>query len=114
MSSSHDDAKMAGMEDRSAIAWLARRVGFGLAPGQLDALAALGVGGVLDLMFDPDGHGAAPAPDPWDHLHLEDYDPKSSAQVLRRASVDAWLAAMLTTPRPLQEWVRWFWHGHFV
>src|SRR6185295_14016783 len=45
---------------------------------------------------------------------LAGYDPQDSAGLLRRASVEAWLAAMFVTPRPLEEWMRWFWHGHFV
>ena len=105
---------MVGMDDRSAIAWLARRVGFGLGPGELDTLAAVGVSTVLDHLLDPDGHGVAAAPDPWRSLDLAGYDPQDNAGLLRRASVEAWLAAMFVTPRPLEEWMRWFWHGHFV
>ena len=32
----------------------------------------------------------------------------------QRALIDGWLMAMAATPRPFEEWMRWFWHGHFV
>ncbi|MGZ4681018.1 MAG: DUF1800 domain-containing protein [Acidimicrobiales bacterium] len=102
------------MDDRSAIAWLARRVGFGLGPGELDSLVALGVPSVVDRLVDPDAHGIAAAPDPWRSLDLAGYDIHKSGGPLRQASVEAWLQAMFVTPRPLEEWMRWFWHGHFV
>ena len=40
------------VDDRSAVAWLHRRIGFGLALDELDRLAALGAGAVLDRLFD--------------------------------------------------------------
>ena len=58
------------MDDRTAIAWLARRAGFGLAPGQLDQLVAAGLSTTLDRWLDPSAHGVAPAPDPWAGLDL--------------------------------------------
>ncbi len=69
---------------------------------------------VVDHLVDPGAHGVAAAPDPWRSLDLAGYDPQDGAGLLRRASVEAWLAAMFVTPRPLEEWMRWFWHGHFV
>ena len=76
MDSSHDAAIVGHMNDRSAIAWLARRVGFGLGPGELDALAAAGVSAMIDRLVDPDAHGVEPAPDPWQSLDadLASYD----------------------------------------
>ena len=103
------------MDDRTAISWLGRRAGFGLRPGELDAAVALGVDAVVDQLIDPDAHGVAAAPDPWTGLDLGFYrpgDPGASAQ--RQAVIRAWLDAMIATPRPLEEWMRWFWHGHFV
>lgn len=102
------------MDDRGAIAWLHRRIGFGLGPGELDRLTALGVDAVLDRLVEPDAHDVAPAPDPWTGLDLAPIDPASATPQQRRAPIAAWLAAMATTPRPLEEWMRWFWHGHFV
>jgi uncharacterized protein (DUF1800 family) len=107
------------MDDRSAIAWLGRRAGFGLGPGELDAGTALGVGAVIDRLVDPDAHGVPAAPDPWASVDLDAYDRGDGqngdrAGLVRRASVQAWVDAMFVTPRPLEEWMRWFWHGHFV
>src|SRR6478752_6550086 len=38
---------IAPVDDRSAVSWLARRAGFGLGPGELDAATALGADTVL-------------------------------------------------------------------
>jgi uncharacterized protein (DUF1800 family) len=97
---------------REQIAWLYRRVGFGLAPGQLDELEALGVDRVLDLVVDPDAHGVEPNPDPWARLSLT--GDQSALRQEGRAAVAAWIAHLGTAPRPLEEWIRWFWHGHLV
>jgi uncharacterized protein (DUF1800 family) len=104
------------MNDRAAIAWLARRTGFGLAPGQLDELSAAGLGATLDRWLEPDAHGVAPAPDPWAGVDLSVTRPQGKGGYNRqqRAVIGAWLTAMVRTPRPFEEWMRWFWHGHFV
>lgn len=102
------------MDDRAAVAWLHRRIGFGLAPGELDRLAALGADTVLDRLLDPDAHGVDAAPDPWADLDLRGYDPATATRDQRIAPIAAWLVAMVSTPRPLHEWIRWFWHGHLV
>jgi uncharacterized protein (DUF1800 family) len=101
------------VNDREKIAWLHRRVGFGLAPGQLDQLEAKGVDAVLDELVDPDGHGVPAAPDPWAKADYSSTDPKMLRQQATQA-IGLWLTAMTETPRPLVEWMRWFWHGHFV
>ena len=102
------------MDDRSALAWLARRAGFGLAPMELDAQVVAGVASTLDRLVDPDRQGVAPAPDPWATLDLSGIDPRNVSNELRGGVISGWLGAMATTPRPLMEWMRWFWHGHFV
>jgi len=114
------------MTDRATIAWLLRRAGFGMAPGELDQAVADGVTATIDRLVDPDGHGVAPAPDPWDgvDLALPGIGPGASAQARRAArqdqrdkalqAVEAWLDHLVTTPRPLHDWMAWFWHGHFV
>src|SRR4051812_22163090 len=101
------------VNDREKIAWLHRRVGFGLAPGQLDQLEARGVPAVLDGLLDPDAHGVPAAPDPWDGVDFGEYDPRQDRKYFP-LTIGPWLKAMATTTRPLQEWMRWFWHGHFV
>jgi uncharacterized protein (DUF1800 family) len=111
---------------REAVAWLHRRAGWGLAPGELDARAADGVAATIDRLVDPDGHGVPTSPDPWADvdLTLPAVGPHTSqadrAQLRARAreqteqSIEAWLDHLVATPRPLMEWMAWFWHGHFV
>src|SRR5262245_58791752 len=106
------DRILQDVNEREQIAWLYRRVGFGLAPGQLDGLQVRGVGAVLDELVDPDQHGIATAPDPWAGIDFGTFDPKLARQYFTQ-SVGSWLRAMAATPRPLHEWMRWFWHGHF-
>jgi len=112
--------------DRQSIALLARRAGWGLAPGELDAQVAAGVSDTIDRLVDPDSHGLPPAPDPWDGLDLTPQRPgpnatqaeKQQARQIERqqseAAIGAWLDHLATTPRPLEDWMAWFWHGHFV
>lgn len=102
------------MDDREAVAWLVRRAGFGLAPGQLDELVGLGVDATLDELVDPDAAGVTPAPDPWADLPLAARDPGEDRRREAVAVIRAWLAAMGATPRPLEERMRWLWHGHLV
>jgi uncharacterized protein (DUF1800 family) len=100
------------VNEREQIAWLYRRVGFGLAPGQLDELAAKGVERALDELLAP----APSAPDPWVGLDLSAYDPQGGGQNrgLVTGVISRWMVAMATSPHPFDEWMRWFWHGHFV
>jgi uncharacterized protein (DUF1800 family) len=117
---------MAATADRATIAWLHRRAGFGLAPGELDARAADGVAATIDRLVDPDQHGVPAAPDPWQDVTLSapqhrqglsPADKKALRQQLRAegvAAIGAWLDHLATTPRPLEDWMAWFWHGHLV
>jgi uncharacterized protein (DUF1800 family) len=112
--------------NRLAIAWLHRRAAWGLAPGELDERLADGVNTTIDRLLDPDGAGVPAASDPWTSVDLS--VPKSGRnpstaqkaqirQQVRRqgmAVIDAWLDHLVSTPRPLQDWMTWFWHGHFV
>ncbi len=102
------------MDERETIAWLYRRAGFGLAPGQLDDLEARGVGAVIDELVDGDQAGLAPNPDPWAAVTFHDHRLQEFRVADRIAAIRAWVLAMATTPRPTEEWLRWFWHGHLV
>ncbi len=102
------------MDERGKIAWLTRRAGFGLGPGDLDRLESQGVDAVLDDLVDPDGRGVAVAPDPWVGIDLSVDGQAAPAKKNRGEIPLAWIAAMASTPRPLEEWMRWFWHGHLV
>ncbi|HEY2813492.1 MAG TPA: DUF1800 domain-containing protein [Acidimicrobiales bacterium] len=115
--------------DRQVIAFLHRRAGWGLAPGELDARTNDGVSATIDRLVDPDAHGVDPAPDPWQGVDLTLPDPgtlgpnasvdqrQAARQQLRQQgllAIEAWLDQLATTPRPLVDWMTWFWHGHFV
>lgn len=103
---------MGGVDDRTAIAWLHRRVGLGLAPGELDRLVPLGVDAVVERLLAPDANGVKKEPDPWAPLGLT-YD-RDNAREQAKAAIAAWIPAMAATPRPTESWLTWFWHGHFA
>ena len=117
---------MAAEADRQTIAWLHRRAGWGLGPGELDARATDGVQATIDRLVDPDHHGVPKSPDPWANADLEvpnvrESDSsaahKQARDHLRRegeSAIEAWLDQLIATPRPLVDWMAWFWHGHFV
>ncbi len=90
-------------------------MGFGLAPGELDELSAAGLSTTVARWMDPGANGVAAAPDPWAGVELSVIRPHGRrAGVEQRALIGSWLQAMMSTPRPFEEWMRWFWHGHFV
>ena len=94
-------------------ALLARRVGWGATA-------------TVEELVDPDAHGVAATPDPWAGIDLtparpgpnaSDADRKAARQTERQQSetaIGAWLDHLASTPRPLEDWMAWFWHGHFV
>jgi uncharacterized protein (DUF1800 family) len=112
--------------ERTAIALLHRRAGWGLAPGELDARVRDGAQATITRLVDPDASGIAASPDPWDGIDLTPQRPGPNAsqaekqqarQVERQQSetaINAWLDHLTVTERPLEEWMAWFWHGHFV
>jgi uncharacterized protein (DUF1800 family) len=118
---------MPAADDRRTIAWLHRRAGFGVGPGELDALVAAGVDATIERLVDPDAQGVAPAADPWAGVTLsppaqpgKDASPaakQADRQQQRQeamAAIGAWLDHMAATPRPLESWLAWFWHGLLV
>ena len=97
------------MNDRDAVAWLHRRLGFGLVADELAAAAARGPQAELQRLLGL-ATGAAPA-DPWDDAQLP-ADPKDKPS--RQYAIGTWLASMISTTDPLRDRMAWFWHGHFV
>jgi uncharacterized protein (DUF1800 family) len=102
------------MDERSKIAWLHRRFGFGVAPGELDAAVARGLDAELDRLLDPDAHGVAKASDPWAGITFSNEPNSGNRRGQTIAAIDGWLEGMRTTPRPLHERVTWMWHDHFA
>jgi uncharacterized protein (DUF1800 family) len=92
---------------RQLISHLLRRAGFGAAPDELDQYSKLGYDGAVDRLLNydqiPDGYPA--------------FDPGDDSEKARKNIGELqlwWLNRMLTTPRPLQEKMTLFWHGHFA
>jgi uncharacterized protein (DUF1800 family) len=92
--------------ERSRVAHLLRRAGFGSSESELDEYAALGFAGTLDRL-----------------LSFEQVDDSALEQRLADLQIDTssfegarywWLSRMLYTRRPLQEKMALFWHNHFA
>ena len=82
------------MEDREAAAWLGRKIGWGLTPGQLDRWSALGPQAVIDLLVDPDAADIESRPDPFAAIDL-DVDRDQLAR-LGREGIVGWIGAALS------------------
>lgn len=100
------------MDDRTAIAWLHRRIGLGLAPGELDERTAAGLEATVERLLAPAASGADPVPDPWADLGLTNGGEALRTQA--RSAIGAWITGMASTPRPTESWLAWYWHGHFA
>ena len=98
------------MDERDQMAWLARRVGFGVGPGQLDEWVELGADAVLDLLTTPDASGVPAVEDPFAELErtITDNGPNL------RETIGAWFGHVIAAERPLQTWMQWFWHDFFA
>lgn len=100
------------MDSRSRIAWLHRRAGFGLSAADLDAAAERGLDAELERMVDPGAHGVPSVVDPWNDADYPLGLTPDRAAIGR--AIDAWLTRMVTTVRPVEEWMAWFEHGWLV
>lgn len=103
---------MALDNDRSRVAHLLRRAGFGATPAELASYTALGYAGALDRLLnysqvDNSALTAQIAP-----LQLDPSDPNARKQI--EPAKYLWLNRMLYTQRPLEEKMTLFWHNHFA
>ncbi|MDG1409379.1 MAG: DUF1800 family protein [Acidimicrobiales bacterium] len=100
------------MTTRNNIALLARRVAWGLAPGQLDKLETAGTSAYVDALLDPDGAGIAAEPSPWaDFDYIEDQELRQEQGL---EALSRWMTHLVETERPLENTMAWFWHDHFA
>jgi len=115
---------------RPQAAHLLRRAGFGGTPEQIDFLAGLGREGAVDYLVDyaqvadkPLSVRIDPHPKPlrWTHPDLSPQELQKLRQQRRQADrrqfgriVGWWIKTMVASPRPLQEKLVLFWHGHFT
>lgn len=99
------------MSERERIAAIVQRAAFGARPGDLDRFESAGTKAATDELLDPGAHGVPAAVDPWDDDLLRTPQP---GREVAGAAIAQWLGRMVETPRPLEEWMAWFWHGHFA
>ncbi|MGD1914607.1 MAG: DUF1800 family protein [Phycisphaerales bacterium] len=119
------------------------RAGFGGTPGQIAAVAGLGPERAVDYLLEsPDVRDESPAADEFDRNIMRPYNQQEeqmAAQARRTRDEDTlarlramrqqaqgqdrrqmreiqrwWLRRMIETPRPLEEKMTLFWHGHFA
>lgn len=122
---------------------LLNRAGFGGTPSQVRALANMGLGGAVDYIVDYEKIEAAPVKsDEFDKdiMRPANADERMEVQQARRNGDEAklqefqkerqrrqaedrrqiadmqkwWLKRIVETPRPLEEKLTLFWHGHFA
>ena len=95
-------------EQRSLMAHLMRRAGFGVTQRELDELEELDYDGVVDSILDPGQSN-----------HLSDelvlrYHTEVHEQRAGPWSAKQWLYRMVTTETPIVEKIALFWHGIFA
>lgn len=134
------DAARFGYDQARHLLW---RAGFGGTPAQISAIAALGPERAVDYLLEtPDAREPAPAADLFDRDIMRPSTPeerrmaaqarsardedtlarlramRQQAQMRDRRQMREiqrwWLTRMIETPRPLEEKMVLFWHGHFA
>lgn len=119
--------------NESSAAHLLNRAGFGGPPSEIKKLASLGLAGAVNSLVDftalpdatPDPTWAKPDPDRASKLRaFQKASPEARKEMqkeqqrLQRQRMEElrawWLRRMLQGPRPLQEKLTLFWHGHFA
>ncbi|MGZ0176737.1 MAG: DUF1800 family protein [Acidimicrobiales bacterium] len=98
------------MEERNGLAWLGRKIGWGLADGQLDEWTRLGTKAVIDRLVDPDGFKIPARPDPFSDI---DRDNDKQAQMLALGTM-SWIDDAVVSPRPLETFMEFFWSDYFA
>ncbi len=96
------------MADPADIAHLLRRTEFVARPERVTALTAMTLEAAVDDVLDISRNGSPTVP-----ADLTWHDPENSWEQYVRA-VGWWIESMAGRPRPLQEKMTLFWHGHFT
>jgi uncharacterized protein (DUF1800 family) len=129
-----------GFDQARHLLW---RAGFGATPAQISAIAGMGPERAVDYLLEtPDAPDATPEADLFDRNIMRPYNEEERRMAAQARSVrdeDAlarlramrqqaqgqdrrqmrdvqrwWLTRMIETPRPLEEKMTLFWHGHFA
>jgi hypothetical protein len=111
-------------------AHLLRRAGFGGTPEQVEYLVRLGRDGAVDYLLHFEGApplGGEPAFEPEDRLTPQERrelneEERERLRILRNRRDHVrihelrkwWISQMVASPRPLEEKIVLFWHGHFT
>ena len=89
------------------VAHLLRRAGFGGTTAEINALTPLDLPAIVDQLLDFTPNPTDPPPDIFADPTAGDWEKVSAMQKW-------WLDRMASVPRPLQEKLALFWHGHFA
>jgi uncharacterized protein (DUF1800 family) len=129
-----------GFDQARHLLW---RAGFGGTPAQVSAIAGIGPERAVDYLLEtPDAGSDTPEADLFDRTIMRPYneeEARMAAQARRSRDEDAlaslramrqqaqvrdrrqmreiqrwWLTRLIETPRPLEEKMTLFWHGHFA
>lgn len=98
------------MEEREALAWLGRKIGWGLAEGQLDAWSQLGTAAVVDRLVDPDKAGIPARANPFVDIDVGD---GRQARAVGEGTLN-WIDNVVQTQRPLETFMEFFWSDYFA
>lgn len=99
---------------------LLNRAGFGIPRERMDALAAMSPEQAVDSFVDFDSIPPRFAPPDFLTYHaepipmMERAEERANERALSRRLRGWWLQRMAETPRPLEEKLTLFWHGHFA
>jgi uncharacterized protein (DUF1800 family) len=112
------------VSDRSEIAHLLRRTGFGPTSAEVDAATAAGyeatVGALLDFSGTDPADAISPPPLSPPVVSAQGLSVAQRQAINRQRQADLvaltswWLRRMAATSHPLREKLAWFWHGHFA
>jgi uncharacterized protein (DUF1800 family) len=94
------------LTERQLIAHLLRRTGFGSTTAELDFYTGLGFDGALDRLLN------------YESVDASAFEAELAARAYDLTRLDGaqrwWLYRMRFSPRPLEEKLTLFWHGHFA
>ena len=93
------------MDERKALAWLGRKVCWGLTPGKFDAWLEIGVDGAIEELLRPDDFNIAPRADRFRGINPQ--DPNQGR--MSHQSTLSWIENAATSPRPFETFMEFFW-----
>lgn len=101
------------MERREQLAWLTRRVCLGqFSPAVQEAIVAARADNDIARFLTQPGPSGDPVANPWQGT--EEFDGTQRIPEFLNNSIRLWLDHMHTGPRPVEEWMTFFWHDHFA